>query len=108
MNEKYFNFWRWAPTVASLVLMCVIIVLSVTTVRELKRTTRWREQTFQAILDTQTFEDKLVDAQSSLRKYVGNGQPNLLIAYKADADIDLQEVNELNGLTQGDPTQQQR
>lgn len=108
MKEKHFNFWRWAPVTASVILMGVIAILSVTTVRELKSTTSWREHTFQVILDAQTFEDKLIDAQSSLRGYVGNGQSKLLIEYKADTTVDLQEVNQLTGLTQDNSGQQQR
>jgi CHASE3 domain sensor protein len=108
MKEKHFKLLRWAPVVASVVLIIVIAIISITTVSELKDTTRWREKTFQVVLDAQTFEDKLIDAQSSLRGYVGSKQSNLLIAYQTDTNTDFQELNRLAELTRDNPGQQQR
>lgn len=108
MNDKHFNLLRRVPVVASVVLMVVIVLVSVSTVSELKKATGWREQTFQTILDAQTTEDKLVDAQSSVRGYVGKGQANLLIEYKNDTNVDLREFTQLAALTHDDPQQQQR
>jgi CHASE3 domain sensor protein len=108
MNEKKFNLLRWAPVVASVVLMLAIIVVAVASVAELKKATNWRDHTFQAILDAQTFEDKLVDAQDSVRDYAGKGQANLLIEYRRDTNIDLQEFNQLTQLTLNDPEQEKR
>jgi hypothetical protein len=50
MKEKHFKLLRWAPVVASVVLIIVIAIISIMTVSELKDTTRWREQTFQVVL----------------------------------------------------------
>jgi len=103
MKEKHFNLLRWTPVAASVALMVMIAVVSVATVSELKRATYWREHTFQEVLDAQTFEDKLVDAQNSVRDYAGKGQANLLIEYKSDTNVDLQEFNQLTALTRDDP-----
>ena len=59
------------------------------------------------ILDAQTFEDKLIDARSSLRGYVENGRADLLIKYRNDIDVDLQALNQLTGLTRDNPAQQE-
>ena len=108
MKDKHFNLLRWAPVIASVVLMVMIAVISVATISELKKSTYWREHTFQEVLDAQTFEDKLVDAQNSVRGYVGKGQPDLLIEYKNDTNVDLQEFNQLTLLTRDNPEQEQR
>jgi CHASE3 domain sensor protein len=108
MKDGSFNFLRWAPVVVSMVLMVMIAIGSVATVAELKKDTYWREHTFQVILDAQTFEDKLVDAQDSVRDYAGRGKSNLLIEYKNDTNVDLQEFNQLTNLTSDNPEQEQR
>jgi CHASE3 domain sensor protein len=108
MKEKHFNLWRWAPVVASVALMVMITVISLATVSELKKATYWREHTFQEVLDAQTLEDKLVDAQSSVRGYAGKGQANLLIEYKNDTNVDMKGVSQLTELTRDNPEQQQR
>jgi CHASE3 domain sensor protein len=108
MKEKHFNLLRWSPVAASVLLMIVIAVISTATVSELKKATYWREHTFQTILDAQTVEDKLIDAQSSVRGYVKKGQSNLLLEYKNDTNIDLQEFNQLVELTRDNPEQQKR
>jgi CHASE3 domain sensor protein len=108
MKEKQFNLLRWTPVVASVALMVMMAIVSVATVSELKKATYWREHTFQEVLDAQTLEDKLIDAQSSVRGYVGKGQANLLIEYKDDTNIDLQEFNQLAALTRDNPEQEQR
>jgi CHASE3 domain sensor protein len=108
MKERPFKILRWAPVAASIALMILIAVVSVATVSELKKATYWREHTFQEVLDAQTLEDKLVDAQSSVRGYVRKGQANLLIEYKNDTNVDLQELNQLAALTRDSPEQEQR
>jgi len=108
MKDKHFNLLRWTPVAASVALMVMIAVVSVATVSELKKATYWREHTFQVILDAQAFEDKLIDAQSSVRGYAGKGQSDLLIEYKNDTNIDLQELSQLAELTRDNPEQQKR
>jgi CHASE3 domain sensor protein len=108
MKEAHFKLLRWAPVAASVLLMAVIIVISMATVSELKKATYWREHTFQEVLDAQNFEDKLIDAQNSVRDYAGKGQPSLLIEYKNDTNVDLQEFNQLVALTRDNPVQEQR
>ena len=108
MNDKSFNLLRWMPVAASVTLMLAIILVAVASVAELKKATSWRDQTFQTILDAQTFEDKLVDAQDSVHDYAGKGQASLLIEYQKDTNTDLQEFNQLAQLTRNDPEQEQR
>ena len=108
MNDKSFNLLRWMPVVASVTLMLAIIIVALASVAELKKATSWRDQTFQTILDAQTFEDKLVDAQDSVHDYAGKGQASLLIEYKKDTNTDLQEFNQLAQQTRNDPDQEQR
>lgn len=108
MKDRNFKILRWAPVVASVVLMAVIVVISARTVSELRKATNWREHTFKTILDAQTLEDKLVDAQESVRDYVGKGQSDLLIEYRNDTNIDLKEVGQLTDLTTNDPAQEKR
>jgi CHASE3 domain sensor protein len=88
--------------------MVVIVLVSARTVSELRTSTHWREHTFRTILDAQTFEDKLVDAQDSVRDYVGKGKSDLLIEYRNDTNIDLKEVGQLTDLTTNDPAQEKR
>jgi CHASE3 domain sensor protein len=108
MKDKRFKILSWLPVAASVALMILIAVVSVATVSELKKATYWREHTFQVILNAQTFEDKLIDAQNSVRGYAGMGQANLLIEYKSDTNIDLQELDQLAELTRDNAEQQQR
>lgn len=88
MKEKHFTFWRWAPVIASAVIMGMIGIISVKTVAELKKATYWREHTFKVILDAQALEDKLLDGQSGVDHYVTTGTPNLLFEYKTDTNIE--------------------
>lgn len=108
MKEKNFNLLRWLPVIASVALMVTIVVVSMATVSKLKTATSWRDRTFQTILDARTFEDKLVDAQDSVRDYAGKGQAGLLIEYKKDTNTDMEEFNQLKQLTLNDPDQEQR
>lgn len=108
MKDKQFNYLRWMPVGISVVLMILIAVISIRTVAELKNATYWREHTFQVILDAQALEDKLLDAQSGVDRYVGTGTPNLLVEYRNDTNAETREFNELNTLTRDNPDQQQR
>jgi CHASE3 domain sensor protein len=108
MKEKHFNFLRWLPVIASILLMVAIAIVSVVTVSELKKATYWREHTFQVILDAQAVEDKLMDAQDSLRNYARKGEPSLLLQYKNDTNSDFHEFNQLTELTRDNPNQQRR
>jgi CHASE3 domain sensor protein len=108
MKEKHFNFWRWAPVIASAVLMGVVAAVSVRTVSELNKATYWREHTFQVILDAQALEDKLLDGQRGVDGYVSTGIPNLLLEYKTDTNSEAHELTDLSNLTRDNPDQQQR
>ena len=108
MKDKHFKIFRWAPVVASAVLMGMVAVVSVRTVSELKKATYWREHTFQVILDAQALEDKLLDAQRGVDGYVSTGTPNLLLEYKTDTNIEARELSELSNLTRDNPEQQLR
>jgi CHASE3 domain sensor protein len=108
MKDKNFNLLRWMPVAVSVTLMLAIIIVAIASVAELKKATSWRDQTFQTILDAQTFEDKLVDAQDSVHDYAGKGQASLLIEYKKDTNTDLQEFSQLAQQTRNDPDQEQR
>ena len=108
MKEKNINLLRWVPVAASVALMITIIIVSVATISELKKATSWRDHTFKTILDAQTFEDKLVDAQNSVHDYAGKGQESLLVEYRKDAETDIQEFNQLTQLTHDDPEQAAR
>lgn len=108
MKSQHFNFWRRLPIIASVVLMVLIAAVSIKMVSEIKKATYWREHTFQVVLDAQTFEDKLVDAQRSEHGYALSGSPNLLVEYKNDTNAEIREFNELTELTKDNPGQQQR
>src|SRR5579872_6325711 len=108
MQERHLRVLRWAPVVASLALMIMIAIISLATVSGLKKATYWREHTFQEVLDAQALEDKLVDAQSSVHEYARKGQANLVLEYKSDTNIDLQEFNQLADLARDNPEQQKR
>jgi CHASE3 domain sensor protein len=108
MKEKHFNFWRWAPVIASAVLMGVVAAVSVRTVSELNKATYWREHTFQVILDAQALEDKLLDGQRGVDGYVSTGIPHLLLEYKTDTNSEAHELTDLSNLTRDNPDQQQR
>ncbi len=108
MKDKSFNLLRWLPVAASAALMLVIIIAAIAGITELNKARASRERTFQTILDAQSFEDKLVDAQDTIHGYAGKGQANLLIEYKKDTNSDMQEFNQFAQLTQNDPEQEQR
>lgn len=93
---------------ASVVLLITVVVISARTVGELRKATSWREHTFKTILDAQTFEDKLVDAQDSVRDYVGKGKSDLLIEYRGDTNVDLKEINQLSLDSTNDAGQERR
>ena len=88
--------------------MLSIAAVSTRTVSELKKATYWREHTFQVILDAQSLEDKLLDAQSGVDRYVATGKSNLLFEYRNDTNIEAREFNELTALTRDNAEQQQR
>ncbi|HTJ00190.1 MAG TPA: CHASE3 domain-containing protein, partial [Dongiaceae bacterium] len=108
MKTKYFNLLRWLPVIASVALVGLIIFISALTVAKLKEATHWRKQTFQAVLDAQTYEDNLINAQSHLRRYAAAGTPDLLIEYKNDTNSEIREFNQLTELTPGNSEPQQR
>lgn len=54
-EREAFYLNRGTSVAASIALMLVVIIIAVASVAELKKTTTWRDQTFQAILDAQTF-----------------------------------------------------
>ena len=108
MNDKQFNLLRWTPVGISTALMILITVISIKTVSKLKKATYWREHTFQVILDAQTLEDKLLDAQSGVDRYVTTGTPNLLLEYRNETKVEAQELGELSTLTRDNAEQQRR
>jgi CHASE3 domain sensor protein len=75
---------------------------------ELNRDTAARERTFKVLLDAQELEDKLVDAESGVRRYAESGQANLLVEFRSDTNAEARDFKELNDLTRGDPAQQKR
>jgi CHASE3 domain sensor protein len=108
MKDRQFNILRWIPIAISIGLMILIAAISIRTVSELRKATYWREHTFHAILDAQTLEDKLLDAQSGVDRYVATGTPNLLVEYKNDTNVEARDFDELAALTRDNPEQQQR
>lgn len=108
MKPHHFNLWRWIPVIVSAGLMVLIIVISAATISGLRRATQWRERTFQVVLDAQTFEDKLLDAQRSEHAYARDGRPELLVEYQNDTHAEMRELNELMVLTNDDAAQQAR
>ena len=108
MKPQHFNFWRWVPVIVSIFLMILVIGVSVAIFSELTRATKWREHTFQVVLDAQTFEGKLADAQRSEHAYATGGKPELLIEYKNATNAEMQELNDLLTLTHSDRVLQQR
>lgn len=96
------------PIGASVALMILIVIVSVATVSQLNKANRWREQTFQIVLDAQTLEDTLEDAQRSEHKYAAGGSPSLLVEYQKDTNAEMQEFNDLMALTRNDVGQRKR
>lgn len=108
MKDRQFNVLRWTPVAVSIGLMILIAAISVRTVSELRKATYWREHTFQVILDAQALEDKMLDAQDGVDRYVANGTPNLLVEYRNDTNVETRDFDELATLTRDNPEQQQR
>ena len=108
MSERQFNALRWTPAGISIGLMILMAVISIGTVSQLRNVTHWRQHTFQVILDAQSLEDKLLDAQSGLDRYVTSGSPNLLVQYRNDTNTEEREFEELVALTQDNQQQQDR
>jgi CHASE3 domain sensor protein len=108
MKDRQFNILRWTPIAVSIGLMVLIAVISIRTVSELRKATYWREHTFKVILDAQALEDKLLDAQDGVDRYVSSGAPNLLVEYRNDTNVETREFEELAALTRDNPEQQQR
>jgi len=108
MKDRQFNILRWTPVAVSIALLLLIAGISIRTVSELRKATYWREHTFKVILDAQALEDKLLDAQDGVDRYVSSGAPNLLIEYKNDTNMEAREFEELSALTRDNPEQQER
>ena len=108
MKDTHFSIWRALPLGASVVLMILIAIVSWRTVREMNRAIYWREHTFQVVLDAQSLEDNLIDAQEGEEAYLQTGQPRLLLEYKHDTNAEMEELDELGRMTRDDPAQQAR
>jgi CHASE3 domain sensor protein len=108
MKSIEFGFWRWMPVGMSAILIVVVAVISSRTVSELSRDTSAREHTFQALLDTQELEDRLLDAQDGVRRYAETGKPNLLVEYEGDTNTEARDFKELADLMRNNPDQQKR
>jgi CHASE3 domain sensor protein len=108
MKDKQFNILRWTPVGITIGLMILIAGISYRTVSALKQATYWREHTFKVILETQALEDKLLDAQNGVDRYVANGVPSMLVEYQNDTNIEARDFDELLSLTSDNPAQRQR
>ena len=108
MKEKHFNLLRWLPAIASIGVVILIVFISAITLADLKKATYWRKHTFEVILNAQAYEDRLMDAQSRIRRYATAGTATLLIEYQNDTNSELQEFNKLAELTRDNPDQQRR
>jgi CHASE3 domain sensor protein len=108
MEERQFKMLRWMPVAASVGVLVLIVIVSATTIRELRQATHWRRHTFQAILEAQSYEDTLINAQNHVRRYLAKGAPNLLIEYRNDTDAEANEFEQLTNLTSDTPELQER
>jgi len=107
-HRKDFNFPRWLPVTLSVTLMVVVAFVTIITTMALKRATFWRQHTFQTILAAQAFQDNLLDTQRGMRGYVTAGDTNALAQYRNGIKLEPAMFNQLAGLTQDNPQQQQR
>jgi CHASE3 domain sensor protein len=108
MNDRQFNILRWTPAAISAALLILIVLVSIRNVSQMRTATYWREHTFKVILDAQSLEDKLLDAQSGVDHYVSSGAPNLLVEYQNDTNDEARDFNELTSLTRDNAEQQRR
>lgn len=108
MKDKHFNLLRWAPVAASMAVVLLIIVISATMINGLKKASYWRKHTFQTVLEAQTYEDSLIDAQNHFHHYLAAGTPNLLVEYQQDTNSELLDFTNLAALTHDEPEQQKR
>jgi CHASE3 domain sensor protein len=105
MKEKHIRLLRWIPVVGSLLVVALVAIISGLTFRELREAVYWRNRTFETILETQTYEDLLLDAQGRVRHYAAEGAPKLLIEYQNDTNTELREFEKLAELTRDNPEQ---
>jgi CHASE3 domain sensor protein len=103
-----FNFLRWLPVTGSVTLMMMIAFVSAVNMAELRNATFWRQHTIEVILNTQTFEDNLIDLQRGARGYVTMGDTNALASYEGSLKLEPQEFNRLVELTSDNVAQQRR
>jgi CHASE3 domain sensor protein len=108
MNDRSFNVLRWTPAAISAALLVLILLVSIRNVSQMRKATYWREHTFKVILDAQSLEDKLLDAQSGVDNYLSAGSPNLLVEYRNNTNDEALEFNELTSLTRDNSEQQRR
>jgi PAS domain S-box-containing protein len=100
-----FNFLRWLPITASVTLITMVGFVSAMNMNELNTATFWRQHTFQVTLETQSFNDNLMEMQRGLRGYVSTDDTNSRATYQNDRKLEADQFNKLVELTSDNPTQ---
>lgn len=105
---KNFNFPRWLPVAASVMLMGMVAFVAVVNMTVLRRANDWRKHTAQVTLAAHAYEDNLVDIQRDLHGFVTMGDMGALAACQHYIRLEPQLFDQLVRLVQDSPEQEQR
>ncbi len=108
LRRKRFNFLRWLPVAAAVVLMVMVAFISARTMSELKNAIYWRQHTFREILAAQAYEENVMNIQNRMRDFVTMGDPAALASCQRSIKLEPQLFDQLVNLTRDNPAQQQR
>ena len=104
---KKVSYWlRWLPLAGSVTLMVMISVVSAVSFGRLKKSTFWRDHSYEVLTTAQTFLSDLFRIQGNARDYVFTGTPSALETFKES--LNTQQLTQLKLLTGDNPEQQER
>ena len=103
-----FDFIRWLPVTGSVTLMVMIAVISTVSFAQLKRSTAWRDHSYEVLAEAQPFLGDILDIQRGMRGYVLTGQSMTLATYQSGVSRAPQQLAQLEILTRDNLEQQGR
>jgi len=105
---KNFNFPRWLPVAAAVMLMGMVAFVAVGNMTELRRAKDWREHTAEVTFAAHAYEDNLIDIQRDLHGFVTMGDKGALVACQNFIQLEPHLFDQLVKLAHDSPTQEKR
>lgn len=107
-RAKSFNFPRWLPIIAAVMLMGMVTFVAVGNMTELHRAKDWRVHTAEVTFAAHAYEDNLIDIQRDLHEFVTTGDKHALAACQHFIQLEPQLFDHLFKLAHDSPAQEKR